>query len=161
MLSVTMNAWFYVSWTISSFVAIVPFALTTVLYATNSAQPTTLAHKARLTLGLSFVTCLLANCLFQFGSKQVLGLFGHEYAEQASLCSIKNRMGRAVLPLAFCSILELGMAALGARLGGLSGLSLGWLFAVSVEAVFLFSPVYKVVRALDTTAEMVYLRRQQ
>jgi len=181
MLSVTVNAWFYVSWTISSFVAVVPFALTTVLYATNSAQPTTLAHKTRMTLGLSLVTCLLANCLFQFGSKQVLGLFGHVYAEQASwclrilclgafpliikyhyvaLCRIQNRMGRAVLPLAISAFFELGMAALGARLGGLSGLSLGWLIAVVIESVFMFHPVYKVVRAIDTSAKMVYLRRQ-
>jgi O-antigen/teichoic acid export membrane protein len=126
-------------------------------------------------LALSFVACLLANCLLQFGSKQVLGLFGHAYAEQAAwslrilslgtfpliiknhyvaLCRIRNRMGRAILPLAISALLELGMAALGARLGGLSGLSLGWITAVSIEAVFMSYPVYKVVRAKDTSAQV-------
>src|SRR5205807_3616067 len=39
MLSATINAWFYVSMMIASFVFFVTYALTTVLYATNSAQP--------------------------------------------------------------------------------------------------------------------------
>lgn len=175
LLSVTVNAWFYVSWTISSFVSAVPFALATVLYATNSAQPATLAYKTRTTLALSLATCVLANCLLQFGSKQVLGLFGHSYAEQASwslrilslgafplviknhyvaLCRIRDRMGRAILPLAMGACLELAMAAFGAHLGGLSGLSLGWLTAVSIEATCMFYPLYKTVRVLDTSVQL-------
>ena len=175
MLSVIVNAWFYVSWTISNFVSVVPFALATVLYAANSAQPVTLAHKTRMTLVLSLVTCVLANCLLQFGSKQILGFFSQAYAEQASwslrilslgafpliiknhyvaLCRIRDRMGQATLPLAVSALLELGLAALGARLGGLSGLSLGWLTAVSIESVFMFHPLYKVVRAKDTSASV-------
>lgn len=177
-LSVTVNAWFYVSWTISSFVSAVPFALATVLYATNSnnsAQPATLAYKTRTTLALSLATCVLANCLLQFGSKQVLGLFGHAYAEQASwslrilslgafplviknhyvaLCRIRDRMGRAILPLSISACLELAMATFGARLGGLSGLSLGWLMAVSIEAAFMSYPLYKAVRVLNTSVQL-------
>lgn len=180
MLSVTVNAWFYVSWTISSFVTIVPFALTIVLFATNSAQPATLAHKTRMTLALSFGTCFLANCLLQFFSRQVLGLFGHAYAEQASwslrilslgafpliiknhyvaLCRIRNRMGRAILPLAACALFELGLAALGARLDALSGLSLGWLVALCIESLFMFFPVYRVTRSVGTSTRVRFSTR--
>ncbi len=174
-LSARMNAWFYVSWTISGFVSIVPFALTTVLYATNSAEPTTLAHKARLTLSLSFVTCILAVCLLQLCSKQVLDSFGHVYAEQAlwslrilslgafpliiknhyvAVCRIQGRIARAILPLAAGALLELVIAVLGARLGGLAGLSQGWIIAVIIESVYMFTTVYKAVRFIDTSTQV-------
>lgn len=41
--------------------------------------------------------------------------------------------------------LEVALATLGARLGGLSGLSLGWLAALCAEAAFMARPVYRVV----------------
>ncbi len=84
LLSAKMNAWFYVSWMIASFVFTVPVALTTVLHAMNSAQRTTVLHKVRLTVGLGLVASLAANCLLQFDMQQVLGLFGSGYAEQAA-----------------------------------------------------------------------------
>lgn len=73
-LSAKMNAWFYVSWMIVSFVFIIPGALTTVLHAMNSAQPATLAHKARVTIGLAALTGVLANVVLQIGTSQVLSL---------------------------------------------------------------------------------------
>ena len=41
-------------------------------------------------------------------------------------------------------LLEVLMAAIGAYLGGLTGLSLGWTMAVGVEAIFMLRPVYQV-----------------
>src|SRR5215813_8790688 len=73
LLSATTNAWFYVAWTIASFVFAVPIALTTVLYATVSGRPTVLAHKTRLTLGLASVACVGAACVLLLGTRQVLG----------------------------------------------------------------------------------------
>jgi O-antigen/teichoic acid export membrane protein len=166
LLSATTNAWFYVSWMLASFVFVVPIALTTVLYATVSGQPTVLAHKTRLTLGLASVTSILAACVLLLGTRQILGLFGHAYAEQAAwslrilslgsfpiiikyhyvaVSRIQDRIARATLPMIVGGLLELGVAALGARLGGLPGLSLGWLAAACVEAVFMSRTVYKAV----------------
>ncbi len=42
---------------------------------------------------------------------------------------------------------ELTLAALGARLGGLSGLSLGWVAAICVEAALMARPVYQALMA--------------
>lgn len=174
MLSATMNAWFYVSSMLAGFTSIIPFALTLVLFAMNSAQPAKLAHKARLTLSLGFIAIVVANCLLQFGTKQLLGLFGHIYAEQAAwslrilglgafpliiknhyiaINRIQRRMARAILPIAIGTLLELGGAALGARLGGISGLSLGWITALCLESVFMSRTVYKAIRPRVTSTE--------
>ena len=166
LLSATMNAWFYVAVMISNFVSVATLALTTVLYAVNAMQPAALARKARLTLALSFAICLLANMVFQLGARQVLGLFGQAYAEQASwslrilvigsiplvikdhyiaIRRIQSQVAKAMLPLVAGGMLELVGAALGAHLGGILGLSLGWLIAVCIEAAFMFLPVYHAI----------------
>src|SRR6266566_911558 len=180
LLSATTNAWFYVSWMLASFVFIVPVALTTVLYAMVSGQPTSLAHKTRLTLGLASMASVLAACVLLLGTKQVLGLFGHAYAEQASLslhilafgsfpiiikyhyvtiCRIQDRIARATLPMIVGCLLELGLAVLGARLGDLPGLSLGWVAAVCVEALFMSRTVYKAVWPRDISTSINRLQR--
>ncbi len=166
LLSATTNAWFYISWSLASVANIVTVILTTVLYAVSSAQPTELAHKIRLTLSLALVATALATCVLLLGTRQVLGLFGHSYAEQAAwslrilalesfpfiikshyiaVSRIQGRVAHATLLTIASGILELGGAALGARLGGLSGLSLGWLAAVCIEAVIMFRTVYRVL----------------
>ncbi|HEX9130661.1 MAG TPA: hypothetical protein VF844_00065, partial [Ktedonobacteraceae bacterium] len=172
LLSVTMNAWFYVAFMIANFVFSIPYPLTTVLFATNSARPADLAQKARLTLGLATGTSVLVSCLLLFDTKQVLGLFGSIYAEQASwslrilalgvfpliiknhymaISRIQNRMSDAILPMLVGVLLELGGAALGAYLGSLVGLSLGWVIALFIEAVFMSRSVYKAVRPIETS----------
>jgi len=175
-----MNAWFYISFMLANFVFGLTYALSTVLYALCSARPDTLALKARLTLTLATVTSILASGVLLFGSKQVLGLFGHTYAEQAAwclrflslavfplivkshyiaICRIHDRLVHAMLPIAFGTLLEVGAAALGAFLGGLSGLSLGWLAALCVEAMFMSPTVYKAVRSLGALHDRDGLER--
>jgi len=175
LLSARANAWFYVSWMIASFVFIVSYALTAVLHAMNSAQQSTLTQKARVTIGLALVTSVLVNCILLFDTKQILGLFGSTYAEQAawtlrilalgafpliiknhyiSICRIQDRIAQAMLSMAPGGLLELCAAALGGFLGGLSGLSLGWVLAICVESMFMFRTVYKVVRFTGAYSQM-------
>jgi hypothetical protein len=59
---------------------------------------------------------------------------------------IGKRLTRAMLPVAFGSLLELVAATVGAHLGGLSGLSIGWVVAVYIEAMFMAPAVYKAAR---------------
>lgn len=164
LLSATANAWFYVAWMISGLVSIAAYALTTVLYAINADQSAELARKTRITLGLALVTSIVANCLLMFGATQILGLFGHDYAEQAAwclrilglgafpmiiydhyiaVCRIHRKIARVAPFVALGCLFELGMAAWGGHLGGLVGLSLGWDAALCVEAVFMFPAVYR------------------
>ncbi len=172
LLSATTNAWFYVSWSLASIANIVTVILTTILYAVCSAQPTELARKIRLTLSLALAATVLANCVLLPGARQVLGLFGHRYAEQAAwslrilalesfpfiikshyiaVSRIQSRIAPATLLTLASGTLELGGAALGARLGGLSGLSLGWLAAVCIEAVIMFRTVYRAAQSIDVS----------
>jgi O-antigen/teichoic acid export membrane protein len=167
LLSPTMNAWFYVAFMLANFVFVFPFALTAVLFATSAAQPAIMSQKARLTLGVAIVVGVLGNCVLWFGTKQLLGFFGHSYAEQAAwslrilglavfpdmikghFIAISRIQGRLVQALVFVIVgapLELGTAALGAHLGGLSGLSLGWVGALCIEAACMFPVVYRVIR---------------
>jgi O-antigen/teichoic acid export membrane protein len=172
MLSAKMNAWFYVSSMLASFVTMIPVALTIVLHAMNSAQQSTLGHKSRVTIGLALVTCVLANCVLQFDTKQVLGLFGSTYAEQAtwslrilglgafpliikthyiSICRIHDRIARAMLGMLPGGLLELALAALGAHFGGLTGLCLGQTVAIYIESMFMFRTVFKTIRFVNTS----------
>ncbi len=166
LLSVKMNAWFYVSWLIASFLFLVPMSFTSVLHAMSSAEQSTLKQKARTTMGVSFLFCLLAGSVLFIGAKQVLGLFGNAYADQAawclrilvlagftlairahyiSFCRIQDRVGRAMFGTASGGILEIGGAILGAHLGSLPGLCMGWVIATAVEAAFMSPVIYKVL----------------
>jgi hypothetical protein len=108
---------------------------------------------------------LLANAALLIGAGWMLSLFGNAYAEQAgwslrilglaafpliiknhyvAICRIHGRVASVALFVTIGGLLELILAALGARVGGLSGLSLGWLAAICVEAVFMASTVYSV-----------------
>jgi O-antigen/teichoic acid export membrane protein len=164
LLSATTNAWFYMAWMISGLAFIASYALTTVLYAVNSGQPSELTRKIRVTLTIALAMCMLGNCLMQLAATQILDLFGHIYAEQAAwslrivvlgafpmifkhhyiaVSRIHSEMAHAALPVAIGCLLELGVAALGAHLDGLVGLSLGWVAAVCIEAVCMFPTVYQ------------------
>ncbi len=172
LLSVRANAWFYIAWMLASFLTVPPQALSTVLYAESAAQPAAVAHKARLTLAIAFGVCIVGNIVLQLGATQILGVFGHLYAQEATwslrilslavfpfiikcyyiiICRIQRRLVQAMLPLLGCAILELGSAALGAHTGGLPGLCTGWVMALLVEAVCMFNTVYRVVRFTGET----------
>ena len=181
-LSATINAWFYVSFMLAGFTYVIPYALTLVLFAMTSDQPSTQIHKARLTIGIAFITILLANVVLQLGTKQLLGLFGHVYAVQAAwslrilaICAfpliiknhyiaisrIQNRMARAMPPIAIGTLLELGGAALGGHLGGISGLSLGWLLALCLEAAFMSRVVYKAILPKDLSRKREQIQQSE
>ena len=176
LISTTMNAWFYIAFLLADIVYVIPQALVTALYAVSSAQPEVLARKARLTLSLALITCLLANCVIFFGSKLLLGLFGPGYVVQGvwcmrilglaaipffikdhyiSICRIQDRIAQALLPLTAGALLELAASTLGARLGGITGLSLGWLLAVCIEALFMSRRVYKTIRPTSINQQEV------
>ncbi len=165
LLSATINAWFYMAWMISGLVFIASYALTTVLFAINAGQTIELMHKIRITLGLALITCLLGNALLLFAAPQILALFGRTYAQEAAWClrilglgafpliitdhymavsRIHCKVTQAALPVATIGcVLELVLTALGAHLGGLVGLSLGWDIALCIQAAVALPTVFK------------------
>ena len=174
LLTAKVNAWFYVSWMIASFVFLVPYSLTMVLHAMNSAERYSLRKRARTTIGIAFVVCLVTIVILFWGTKLVLGLFGSAYAEQATwclrilllaafpaiiknhyiaFCRIHDRIATAIFGMLGGGTLELGGAVLGAYLGGLSGLCLGWLAAITVEGLWMLPFVAKVLWSTKGTLE--------
>jgi hypothetical protein len=182
LLSATVNAWFYVSWMISGLVFIASYALTTVLFAINAGQTAELMQKIRITLGLALITSLLCNALLFCGAPQILALFGHAYAQQASwclrilglgafpmiitdhymaVCRIHGKVLKAALPIATIGcVLELVIAALGAHVAGLVGLSLGWVTALCIQAAIAFPTVYRAAFPAGTSHQSILRKRQ-
>jgi O-antigen/teichoic acid export membrane protein len=166
LISATMNAHFYIGFLIADVVYVVPLSLVTALYAVSSAQPQLLARKVRLTIGLALLVCVVADIVLFFGAKIVLELFGSGYAEQGLwsmrflalaafpfsikelylvISRIYDRMKYALIPMTASAIFEVIAAVIGARLGDISGLSLGWLIAVCIEATLMGIYVYRVL----------------
>ncbi len=166
-LSAGTNAAFYVAWNVLAFLFVVPTALTNVLYAVGSAAPEGPARKMRFTLLMSLLLSLLASSLIVAGADPVLRLFGHSYAQQATwtlrilalgvfpmivkthyiaICRINRRLLAGGLLLLVGSFVELLAAGFGAINAGLSGLALGWVAAVCLEAVIMTPAVYRASR---------------
>jgi O-antigen/teichoic acid export membrane protein len=176
LLSTRANAWFYVSWMIASFVFVVPIALTNVLHAMNSANPSSLSQKIRATMGIAVITCILSNLVLQFGTKQVLGLFGQTYADQASwalrilalcsfpliiryhymsICRIQDRIVHAMFSMIPGTLLELVAAVLGAHFAGLAGMTLGWLSVLCMEALFMSPTIARILRPSQNVSPVI------
>lgn len=174
LLSAEANASFYLSWMLVGFVFVVPTALTTVLHAVGAADRRALARETCRTLWLSLVATLLAGGALFAAASWALGLFGTSYAEQAAWClrilclgglpaivkthyiairRARDELRRALPLMVGGGLLELGLATLGATLGGLLGLSLGWAAAVSIQAALMSRTVYLAANPSPATHE--------
>ncbi len=170
MLSTAATAYFYTNWMVAGFVFIAPFALSLALYATGSADPDKFAHQVRFTLGLSLAIGLLGNLVLWLGADLILRLFGAAYADHGSpslrilafgvwpliikdhyvaVCRASRRVGGAALLVAAGGAVELVMAGVGALIGGLEGLTLGWLAAICFEAAVMLRGVYDAANSHD------------
>src|SRR5258708_35437498 len=58
-----------------------------------------------------------------------------------------NRMTYARKPIAIGALLELAGPIIGAHLGNLAGLSLGWVLAQTIEAIYMSATVYRTRRS--------------
>jgi len=175
MLSPTANAWFYVAFMITTLVFVASYSLTTVLYAASGAEPEVFTQKIRTTLTMSVIIATTTTIILLIGTKQILGLFGHQYAEQAAwslrilvigalpeiirshyvaICRIKGTLAQGMLPIAGGTILELVAAAAGAHIGGLSGLCLGWVSALAVESLIMSPAVFRSVFPAKTQEQL-------
>ena len=166
LLSATTNAYFYAAWMLAHLVFTCPYTLTLALYAVGSQGMGQLQSKMKFTLPLAFAAGVAANLFLVFGAHLLLSFFGTNYAEAAENClrllglgvfpliikdhyiavrRIKSEMKSSSLLVAAGSFFELGVAAIGASLDGLTGLSLGWLIALTFEALVMFPEVYNTV----------------
>lgn len=163
-LSARMNAYFYTSWMVATLTFIGSAALTTVLYAVGASNPESLGEKVRMSLKLSTLMAFLTSGALLFGSELILGFFGASYAQQAgwclrilglgvfplviknhfvAICRIDKRISEAAKWMTVAGMIEFILAGLGGYFGGLNGLAVGWLIAVSSEAFLMTRAVYR------------------
>ncbi len=174
-LSAQTNAYLYTAWMVAGFVFVGPIALATALYASGRRDASLLSRRIRFTLALAMLTGLLANVALAVGAERVLALFGSSYAAQGAValrifglavfplivkdhfvtvCRIQERIGRASAIVAAGGMFELVLAAFGASVGGLVGVSVGYAVALYVEGVLMSPTVLRaaVASSLDGRA---------
>jgi O-antigen/teichoic acid export membrane protein len=166
LISASANASFYIAWMIVAHVVMVPASLGTVLYPIGSNDPARLLEGLRVTIRISFAVGLAANLILLPAAFPLLQIFGSAYAQQGTLPlhimalavfpltfkalyvaihRVERRLGKA-LPIVWGgTLLELGAAAVGGVLGGLTGVALGWLIAVCIEGLVMGAGVLRTI----------------
>ncbi len=164
LLSATTSAAFFIAWMIANFVFVIPAHLSTALYAVGANKPELFAQKLRMTLKTSFVAGVTISAIMWLGSDFVLNLFGSSYAQQAAwslrilsvgifpliirfhyvaICRVHGQIVSAAKLIMAGSLLSIILAALGALVDGLIGLTMGWLIGACAESLIASLPVYR------------------
>ena len=162
--SPSANAAFYVAWTLSSFLKIVPTHLSTVLFAVAAADPQVIARKLRFTLRLSLLIGLPGMAVLGVGAHLALSMFGPGYARAATLplwllvigylptipkmqyiavCRAAGRIPRAAAVMTAAAVMEVTASAAGGAYGGLKGLSFALLGVYLIEGLVTAPPVLR------------------
>ena len=146
----------YATWSVAGIVFVLPIALSTALFASGARDAARFTTEFRLTLRWSLLAALAANLAVLPLGGWVLRVFGEEYADNGrtaliflclaglglvikdhhvTIARMTGDVGREAGLVWVLTALEILGAALGALAGGLTGLAVGWLAAVAVEAV--------------------------
>lgn len=164
-LSPSDNAGFYIAWLVVGFLIMVPFSLSSVAYALGSGDSASGDKRFRFTFVLSLALGVLANLVLVPCAAPMLEIFGTGYATSATdalhvlalgifpltikthyvaIHRVRHTLGRA-LPVAWAgTFLELGGGAVGAMLGGITGVAWGWLAGLLLEALVMSGVVLPV-----------------
>jgi O-antigen/teichoic acid export membrane protein len=163
--SPSANGAYYIALMISSFLAMVPINLSTVLFAVASAAPEKIGEKLRFVLRTSLYIGIPAGLVMGLCAHLVLSVFGSSYAALATgplwilivgyIPGLPNSVYIAVAratgqinkaAVFFTVFLALRIAALVVfgKLGGLYGLSWGMFAVTIVQAFFTTPPVLRI-----------------
>jgi O-antigen/teichoic acid export membrane protein len=156
LLSPAATAAFSALWMLVSTAAVIPAVLATVLFPIVRAGPAKSRHHFLVSLTASLLFSLACAVFILSCSEKILELFNPAYREIAgsslrflgfsllgstlkfhacALARLSDAMRKAALPFALGGALELGLLVLGAKIGGLEGLVIGWTVAVSIEGL--------------------------
>ncbi len=157
----TASGVFAIAWMLIAFLFMVPVHLSTVLFAIASASPELIAEKLRFVLRVSLLIGLPVMAALAIGAHFALSLFGNpDYASMGTvplwlLCigyipqmpkaqfiavsRATNTVGRAAAMLCCTAVCELAAIVIGGRLGGLNGLTFGYLCVLIGEGL-LYAP---------------------
>jgi O-antigen/teichoic acid export membrane protein len=171
-LSAATNARFYLAWMLIGLASFIPVALTWTLYASASRDPRSLVREGRITLGLSLASAVVSIGVIIVLGRPVLSILGASYAMIAdgplpllaltllpvpikahfvTIHRVRRTLRPAVTVVAGGAVLEIMAAGIGARVGDLTGLSVGLLTAMAIEAVVMAPTVYGAIVANRST----------
>jgi O-antigen/teichoic acid export membrane protein len=157
----------YATWSLAGFVFVLPVALSTALFAAGAKDSSKIVQDFRFSLRSSMAACTAANLIILPFGGLVLSIFGPAYAANGHLVlivlcfggfgviirdhhvavgRIAGDVGREAALMVALGVGEITGAAIGAWLGGLIGLSLGWLVAVAFEVVVCGPRVWRAYR---------------
>jgi O-antigen/teichoic acid export membrane protein len=156
LVSPSANAAFYVAEMLITFLFVVPAHLSTVLFAVAAADPHVIARKLRFALRLSYSIGLPAVAAVCLCAHWVLSLYGPGYALIATVpmilltityvayvpralylavCRATGKITKAAVVLTTFSTLQIVAAIVGAKAGGLLGMSIALFFEAFAETV--------------------------
>ncbi|MGO8860072.1 MAG: lipopolysaccharide biosynthesis protein [Acidimicrobiales bacterium] len=162
----TANAAFTATILVVGVVQMIPNLLSTVLFALAPGDEESLRREVRKTMRISLVLSIAsAPCFFIF-SDLILRLFGPNYvvastamgilglstypyamkSHYVAIARVQGNMQRAVIRTMAGACFEVGLAAAGGALHGLTGVAIGILVALSLEALVYAPTVFGVLR---------------
>ena len=166
-LSVEANARFYIALMVTTFLGAVPGSLSNVLYTVGAEDRPALAAKLRFTLGLSAAMVVGLVLVVAVLATPLLNVFGEGYADASwtlrllalstvplivkthyvAVARMQRKVRRATPVIWAGTMLEVIAVIVGARVGGLDGVALGWALAMSVEAIVMGPVIVRARRA--------------
>jgi O-antigen/teichoic acid export membrane protein len=167
------NAIFFVAYMITSFLFMVPIHLSTVLFAIASASPELIAEKLRFVLRVSLMIGLPLMAALAIGAHFALNLYGPEYArlgtvplwlmviayipqmpkaQYIAVSRATNKVGRAAALLCATALAEVAAIVIGGKMGGLDGLTFGYLCVLIVEGLLTAPTVLRAAYARTAAA---------
>ncbi|MGZ4665819.1 MAG: lipopolysaccharide biosynthesis protein [Frankiaceae bacterium] len=168
MISPSAGAAFYAAWMLVGFAYVVPTHLSTALYAISTGDHRALSRELRFTVRVSVVAGLASAAVFGVAGHWLLVPFGQSYADEAGAAlavlglgtfptlvkvhyiavrRVQGLIPRAAVLVTIGAVLELGAGALGAVLGGITGVAIAVVLAMTVEALVMAPAVLRAMRA--------------
>ncbi len=164
LLSAEATGSFAIASLLAGFVSTIPFTLAMALYAVGATSKEAFGPKLRLSLRLSLVLGVLANMFIWLLADMLMGIFGRGYGAESAwvlrllslgvfpiivkdhyiaIRRVSNRISVTIMMAAIGGLLELGGIVIGAQMGGLYGLCIGWLCGFILEALFMGGEVWR------------------
>lgn len=152
-LSPTINAAFYAGWMVLTIAAMVPGAMTLVLYTMGTSSPD-YHGRLRFSVLLTAIFTVVTGLCFILMPRFILSIFNPSYPDLAGsslpwfslgllglglkyhyllLARLHRRIRKATVVFTIGAVLEVGLAFAGGWAGGLRGLTIGWVAGLLLE----------------------------
>jgi O-antigen/teichoic acid export membrane protein len=165
-LGAAKGAAFTSAWFMTGFVSVIPRHLSTVLFALAPGDEAALQREVRKTMRICLILSLAAIPFFVLFSGLILDIYGKGYevakvamiilalttypgsikTHYVAISRVRGRMQQAALYTLLGACIEVGLSAVGGEWWGLTGVAVGCLVAITIEAILFAPVVYGVLR---------------